>query len=81
MVEGEGTPSLRAFVRLTESGSAKPEEVVRALGALAGTSFVPLRTVRESIAIAEPGTGGRVAIPSLVGADVPEGPAKPWGSC
>lgn len=74
-------PILRAFVRLTEAGSAKPEEVVRALGGLAGRSFAPQRTVRESIAIAEPGTGGRVAEPELVGADVPDGPAKPWGAC
>lgn len=72
---------VRAFVRLTEAGSAKPEEVVRALGTLAGRTLVPQRTVRESIAIAEPGEGGRVAEPELVGADVPEGPAKPWGAC
>lgn len=80
--DAEGRPVLRAFVRLTEAGSAKPEEVVRALGALAGgRTFVPQRTVRESIAIAEPGMGGRVAEPELVGADVPDGPAKPWGAC
>lgn len=74
-------PALRAFVRLTEAGSAKPEEVIRALGAVSGREFAPTRTVRESIAIAEPGSGGRVAEPELVGADVPEGPAKPWGAC
>lgn len=74
-------PIVRAFVRLTEAGSAKPDEVVRALGVLAGRSFAPQRTVRESIAIAEPGSGGRVAEPELVGADVPDGPAKPWGAC
>ncbi|MCB0880116.1 MAG: TIGR03936 family radical SAM-associated protein [Thermoleophilia bacterium] len=72
---------VRAFVRLTEAGSAKPEEVVRALGALAERELAPQRTVRESIAIAEPGEGGRVAEPELVGADVPDGPAKPWGAC
>lgn len=76
-----GPPALRAFVRLTETGSAKPEEVVRALGEVTGRTFVPHRTVRESIAIAEPGMGGRVAEPALVGADVPDGPAKPWGAC
>jgi radical SAM-linked protein len=76
----EGTV-VRAFVRLTEAGSAKPEEVVRALGALAELELVPRRTVRESIAIADPGTGGRVAEPELVGATVPDGPARPWGSC
>ncbi|MCW2920545.1 MAG: hypothetical protein JWL76_419 [Thermoleophilia bacterium] len=80
-IAGDEGPVLRAFVRLTEAGSAKPEEVVRALGVLAGRSFAPLRTVRESIAIAEPGMGGRVAEPELVGADVPDGPAKPWGAC
>lgn len=81
VIAGDEGPVLRAFVRLTEAGSAKPEEVIRALGAIAGRTLVPLRTVRESIAIAEPGTGGRVAIPELVGADVPDGPAKPWGAC
>lgn len=78
---GEEGPQLRAYVRLTEAGSAKPEEVIRALGVVSGRSFAPTRTVRESIAIAEPGTGGRVAEPELVGADVPEGPARPWGAC
>jgi radical SAM-linked protein len=78
---GDEGPVLRAFVRLTEAGSAKPEEVVRALGAISGGTFAPTRTVRESIAIAEPGSGGRVAEPELVGADVPDGPAKPWGAC
>ena len=72
---------MRAFVRLTEAGSAKPEEVVRALGALADRELAPQRTVRESIAIAEPGEGGRVAEPELVGADEPDGPAEPWGAC
>jgi radical SAM-linked protein len=81
VIAGDEGPVLRAFVRLTEAGSAKPEEVVRALGALAGQQFAPRRTVRESIAIAEPGGGGLVAEPELVGADVPEGPAKPWGAC
>lgn len=74
-------PTLRAYVRLTEAGSAKPEEVIRALGVAAGRAFAPLRTVRETIAIAEPGMGGRIAEPELVGADVPDGPAKPWGAC
>jgi radical SAM-linked protein len=74
-------PVLRAFVRLTEAGSAKPEEVIRALGTELGRTLVPDRTVREAIAIAEPGTGGRVAERELVGADVPVGPAKPWGAC
>ena len=72
---------VRAFVRLTDEGSAKPEEVVRVLGAAVGRQLVPRRTVREAIAIAEPGTGGRIAEPELVGADVPDGPAKPWGAC
>ena len=74
-------PVLRSFIRLTEAGSAKPEEVIRALGTLAGRSFAVQRTVREAVAIAEPGMGGRVAEPELVGADVPDGPAKPWGAC
>ena len=81
VVEAGDSPALRAYVRLTDEGSAKPEEVIRALGAVAGRTFAPARTVRESIALAEPGSGGRVAEPELVGADVPEGPAKPWGAC
>ncbi len=72
---------VRAFVRLTDEGSAKPEEVVRALGAFVGAPLPVQRTVREAIAIAEPGAGGREVEPELVGADVPEGPAKPWGAC
>lgn len=72
---------VRAFVRLTDEGSAKPEEVIRVLGATVGRELTPLRTVRETIAIAEPGTGGHVAEPELVGAEVPDGPAKPWGAC
>ena len=79
--QADDGPFVRGFVRLTDAGSAKPEEVVRALGMLAGRTLVPTRTVRESIAIAKPGTGGRVAEPELVGADVPDGPAKPWGAC
>lgn len=72
---------VRGFVRLTEAGSAKPEEVVRALGAFAKLKLAPQRTVREAIAIADPGAGGRVAEPELVGATVPDGPARPWGAC
>jgi radical SAM-linked protein len=78
--ETDEGPVVRAFVRLTEAGSAKPEEVVRALGALVELELVPRRIVREAIAIADPGAGGRVAEPELVGATVPDGPARPWGS-
>jgi len=81
VVASDEGPVLRSFIRLTEAGSAKPEEVIRALGTLAGRTFAVQRTVREAVAIAEPGMGGRVAEPELVGADVPEGPAKPWGAC
>lgn len=73
--------TLRAFVRLTDEGSAKPDEVIRALGAVAGRQLVPRSIVRESIAIADAGDAGRVAEPALVGADVPDGPARPWGAC
>lgn len=79
-VQADDVPTLRAFVRLTEAGSAKPDEVVRVLGAMLGRPVRPRRVVRESIAIAAPG-GGQVAEPELVGADVPDGPAKPWGAC
>jgi len=82
VVTGDGELAVRAFVRLTDAGSAKPEEVMRALGAaMGGLVLNPRRTVRESIAIAEPGTGGRVAEPAIVGAEVPDGPARPWGAC
>lgn len=75
-------PTIRAFIRLTEAGSAKPDEVVRALGAHAQLTLQPVRVTRESITLAEPGSsGGRVAEPAIVGADVPDGPEKPWGAC
>lgn len=80
VVDGE-PPAVRFFTRLTEHGSAKPEEVVRVLGQLAGRELNVRRTIRESITLAEPGGGLHVAEPALVGADVPDGPARPWGSC
>ncbi|MEO6867060.1 MAG: TIGR03936 family radical SAM-associated protein [Gaiellales bacterium] len=72
---------VRAFIRLTSEGSAKPDEVIRVLAAHLSGELRPRRTVRESIAIAEPNSGGQIAEPELVGADVPDGPAKPWGAC
>lgn len=78
-------PAVRAVVSLTKTGSAKPEELVRALGALAGSSGgvlpTPTRVIRESIVLAETVHDGNVAYPELVGADVPDGPEKPWGAC
>ena len=74
-------PAVRVYARLTESGSVKPDEVVRALSTLAGRDLAARRIVRESITLAEPGGDGRVADVALVGADVPDGPAKPWGAC
>jgi radical SAM-linked protein len=72
---------LRAFVRLTSEGSAKPDEVIRVLAARVEGNLAPRRIVRESIAIAELSSDGHIAEPELVGADVPDGPAKPWGAC
>lgn len=77
-------PQVRAFIRLTEAGSAKPDEVVQAMASHAQLEhgLQVMRVTRESITLAEPGsTGGRVAEPALVGADVPDGPEKPWGAC
>lgn len=80
-VVDEHPPAIRFYVRLTESGSAKPEEVVRALGQVAGRELRTRRMIRESITLADPGGNGHVAEPALVGADVPAGPAQPWGAC
>ena len=74
-------PAVRFYTRLTDEGSAKPEEVIRALTQIAGHELKSRRTIRESITLAEPGGDGRTADPALVGADVPDGPAKPWGAC
>lgn len=72
--------ALRFYTRLTAEGSARPDEVVRALAQLAECELRVRRVIRESITLADPGDG-RVAEPALVGADVPDGPEKPWGAC
>jgi radical SAM-linked protein len=79
-VQGE-PPAIRFHTRLTATGSAKPEEVSRAIAGLAGRELTVRRTVREAITLAQPGGDGRVAEPALVGADVPDGPERPWGAC
>lgn len=78
----DGEAAIRAFLRLDSNGSARPQEVALAIaraGELPGLSIT--RVIRESIALAAPGEEGHTAEPALVGADVPEGPEKPWGAC
>lgn len=78
------TVAIRCFAALTETGSVKPDEVVRALTTLASRPIRARRIIRESIALAHghlPSTEQVTSQLALVGADVPDGPAKPWGSC
>jgi radical SAM-linked protein len=83
VAEVEGAPVVRAFLRLGETGSARPKELVQALAALAPEAerLTMRAVVRESITLAQAGEGGRTAEPELVGADVPDGPERPWGAC
>jgi len=74
-------PTVRYHARLTEAGSVKPDEVVRALAQVAGCELTAKRIVRESVFVGEGRSQQQSVDPVLVGADVPEGPAKPWGSC
>jgi radical SAM-linked protein len=76
-----GTVAVRFTTKLTESGSARPAEVVEVLATQAGRPIDIERIVRESIHLAATSAGGTTAVPALVGADVPDGPAKPWGAC
>jgi radical SAM-linked protein len=78
--DGDAT-MVRFHARLTAEGSAKPEEVVRALASLSAAPLHTRRVIRESITLSKTGDDGVVAEPALVGADVPEGPQKPWGAC
>lgn len=80
----ETVPTVRYFASLSDEGSVKPDEIVRALREISGLDESELRVasvIRESIALAQPGEDGVVADSTLVGADVPDGPARPWGSC
>lgn len=79
-IDGE-LPVMRAYIRLTEEGSIKPTELLQALSTLSQLSITARKTIRESIDIAAPGESGVTATPVLVGADVSDGPARPWGSC
>jgi len=75
-------PVVRFYTRLTAEGSARPDEVIRALAQLAGCELQMGRIVRESITLADSANDlGQVLEPALVGADVPDGPEKPWGAC
>jgi radical SAM-linked protein len=75
---------IRFYAALTETGSVKPDEVVKALSHIASRDMRTVRTIREQIVLSHAGLPSTEAVTSqlaLVGADVPEGPAKPWGSC
>lgn len=71
--------AVRYYAQLTDRGSVKPDEVAQALAEIAGQEVRVARCIRESIALRD--VDGRRADAMLVGADVPEGPAKPWGAC
>lgn len=71
--------SIRAFIPLLDGGSAKPLELVAALRQTTADDLPRPQLIRESITFSA--KDGIIAEPELVGADVPEGPAKPWGSC
>ncbi len=71
---------VRYFARLSGEGSVRPDEVVRALAACGAGELPTPHVIRERIAIAA-GNDGIIAAPELVGADVPDGPEKPWGAC
>ena len=75
----EDEPTVRAYIPLLEGGSAKPLEVVEALAQVTAEDLPRPRLIRESITFSD--ADGMTVEPELVGADVPEGPARPWGSC
>ena len=77
----EGELQVRVHLLLTDAGSCKPEEVVRALAQVSGLDLQTRNMIRESITLADAGGNGRTASAHLVGADVPDGPDKPWGAC
>jgi radical SAM-linked protein len=76
----DGRSIVRYIAQLTAEGSVRPDEVVRALESQGATQLPVPHVIRERIIIAN-GTDGVVAVPELVGADVPDGPEKPWGAC
>lgn len=78
--DGGDDVAVRFYTRLTAEGSARPQEVVRALEQLAGRELTVRRIIREAITLSD-STAAQVAEPALVGADVPDGPDKPWGAC
>lgn len=77
----DNEPVVRYYARLTETGSVRPDEVVRALEHVSGAALTAMRIVREEITLGTSDSDGIVAEPELVGADVPDGPEKPWGAC
>lgn len=64
IAEDDAKVALRGTIRLGDDGSAKPSEVVRALGALAGHECSLHRTIRE-----------RIELAPLPDVDAPEGAA------
>jgi radical SAM-linked protein len=84
VLDGESandTCAVRFTTKLTEEGSARPAEVVEVLSKSLGRDLLVTRIVREQIHLAATKNGGTTAVPALVGADVPDGPEKPWGAC
>jgi radical SAM-linked protein len=81
LVESDSGVAIRWHAELRQDGSVKPQELITAVQNCSGTIIPVRKIVRESIAIAQPGGGVRDAAPALVGADVPDGPEKPWGAC
>ena len=83
VVRDEEPPQVRFLAVLDDTGSVKPDEVNQALSQVAGRPFRATAVIRESIVLSDTLDGDSLlrAEPSLVGADVPEGPAKPWGAC
>lgn len=81
LIESDSGVAIRWHAELRQDGSVKPQELITAVHDCSGTNIPVRKIVRESISIAQPGGGVRDAAPAMVGADVPDGPEKPWGAC
>ena len=78
--QNESNVIVRAFVKLTDQGSAKPDEIIRYLMEHCEHPLTVQKTIRESITLAE-SNNGFVIEPNLLDDVVPNGPDKPWGAC
>lgn len=81
VLEADDGPWLRWHAALRSDGSVKPAEVITAIAGLVGRDLRTTSVIRESIAVSEVGGGIQDVMPAMVGADVPDGPEKPWGAC